>query len=168
VNDFTDIYAEVGYQAAITDGPSIYRAVDLNTGLETGLTVDNSDANSIYAKFEIVNRPTEFLRQKLSFTKTTELGFESNFYDLYHVEYALDWAFRERTTIRPVLFYEYYETSGTDGEEASRFGVALGLYHIFSDNFTAGLDYRFLMQDSNLYGADYYQNLVMLSLYYKF
>ena len=168
VNDFTDVYAEVGYQAAITDGPSIYRTVNPATGLETGRTVDNSNGNSWYAKVEIVNRPTEFLRQKLSFSKTTELGFQSNFYDLYHVEYTLDWAFRENTTIRPILFYEYYETSGNASEEANRLGAALGIYHIFSDNFTAGIDYRFLTQDSNLNGADYYQNLVLLSVYYKF
>ncbi len=124
VNDFTDVYAEVGYQAAITDGPSIYRTTNLATGLNTGLIVDNSDGNSIYAKFEIVNRPTDFLRQRLNFTKTTELGFQSNFYELYHVEYMLEWAFRERTTIRPILFYEYYETSGNNSEEASRFGAA--------------------------------------------
>ncbi len=168
VNDFTDVYAEVGYQKAITDGPSIYRSVNLATGLDTGLVVDNSDGSGIYAKLTISNRPTEFLRQSLNFSKTAELGFQSDFFDLYHVEYALEWAFRERTTIRPTLFYEYYETSTRNSEEANRYGASLGIYHIFSDNFTAGIDYRFLTQDSNLNGADYYQNLVMLSVYYKF
>jgi hypothetical protein len=168
VNDFTDVYAEVGYQQVAFDGGTVFAIIDRLTNLQTGVGLDTQDGNSIYAKVEIVNRPTEFLRQKLSFSKTAELGYQSNFYDLYHVEYTLDWAFREKTSIRPTLFYEYYQTSGPEGEEAHRFGAALGLYHVFSDNFTAGLDYRFLVKDSNLNGADYYQNLGMVSLYYKF
>ena len=84
------------------------------------------------------------------------------------MEYSLEWAIQEKTTLRPTLFYEYYKTSGPVPETAHRVGAALGIYHVFSDNFTAGLDYRFLVKDSNLVGADYYQDLVMLSLYYKF
>ena len=53
-------------------------------------------------------------------------------------------------------------------EQAHRLGAALGIYHIFTDNFTVGLDYRYLVKDSNQNGADYYQNLGMVSLYYKF
>jgi hypothetical protein len=169
VNDFTDVYAEVGYQQLSFDSNgTTYSIVNSVTGVTTGTGVDKQDASGFYVKLEIVNRPTEFLRQKLSFSKTAELGYQSNYYDLYHVEYSLEWAVREKTTIRPTLFYEYYQTSGTSGETAHRFGAALGIYHVFTDNFTAGLDYRYLVKDSNLSGADYYQNLVMLSLYYKF
>jgi len=168
VSDFTDVYAEVGYQQTSFDGATLFTTFNQLTGLQNGVGLDNEDGSSFYAKLEIVNRPTEFLRQRLSFSKTAELGFQSNFYDLYHVEYTLDWAFRENTTIRPTVFYEYYKTSGPQSEEAHRFGAAVGLYHVFSDNFTAGLDYRFLVRDSNLPGADYYQNLGMVSLYYKF
>jgi hypothetical protein len=168
VNDFTDIYAEVGFQQMKFNGSTAYSIVNYATGQVTGAGLDNQNASTWYAKFEIINRPAEHLRQKLSFTKTSELGYESNYYDLYHVEYSLDWAIREKTTLRPTLFYEYYKTSGPAPETAHRIGAALGIYHVFSDNFTAGLDYRFLVKDSNLIGADYYQDLVMLSLYYKF
>ena len=168
VNDLTDVYAEVGYQQSNFDNGTTYSIVNRLTGLVTGTGLDTQDGSGWYAKVEIVNRPTEFLRQKLSFSKTAELGFQSNFYDLYHVEYSIDWAIREKTTIRPTFFYEYYETSGTDAEKAHRFGAALGVYHVFTDNFTVGLDYRYLVKDSNQNGADYYQNLGMVSLYYKF
>ncbi len=168
VSDFTDVYVEAGFQKSDFDGATTYSIVDRVTGVTTGTGVDTDDASSWYAKVEIVNRPTEFLRQKLSFSKTAELGYLSNFYDLYHVEYSLEWAFREKTTIRPSLFYEYYKTSGPDAEKAHRFGAALGIYHVITDNFTVGLDYRYLVKDSNVPGADYYQNLGMVSLYYKF
>jgi hypothetical protein len=168
VNDLTDIYAEVGFQQTKFDGATTFTIVNALTGLATGTGLDTEDASGWYAKVEIMNRPTEFLRQKLSFSKTAELGYQSNFYDLYHVEYSLDWAVAEKTTIRPTFFYEYYSTSGPVSEDAHRFGAALGIYHIFTDNFTVGLDYRYLVKDSNRNGADYYQNLGMVSLYYKF
>jgi hypothetical protein len=169
VNDFTDIYAEVGFQNMNFDGGTVYSIVDRFTNSLTGAVgLDTEDASGWYAKLELVNRPTEKLRQKLSFSKTAELGYQSNFYDLYHVEYTLEWAVAERTTLRPTLFYEYYQASGPEGEEAHRFGAALGIYRIITDNFTVGLDYRFLVKDSNRNGADYYQNLGLVSLYYKF
>jgi len=167
-NDYTDIYLEAGYQQSKFDNGTTFTVVDRLTGLATGTGLDTEDATGWYAKLEVINRPTEFLRQKLSFSKTAELGFQSNFYDLYHVEYSLDWVVREKTTLRPTFFYEYYKTSGPGAEEAHRFGAAFGIYHVFSDNFTAGLDYRYIVKDSNQFGADYYQNLGMLSLYYKF
>jgi opacity protein-like surface antigen len=168
VSDFTDVYAEVGFQQSKFEGSTAFTIVDRLTNLVTGTGQDIEDASGWYAKVELVNRPTEFLRQKLSFSKTAELGYQSNFYDLYHVEYSIEWAIREKTTIRPVFFYENYKTSGPESEEAHRFGAALGVYHVFTDNFTAGLDYRYLVKDSNRNGADYYQNLGMVSLYYKF
>ena len=168
VNDFTDVYAEVGFQQSSFDNSTVFTIVDRITGAVTGSGLDNEEGSSWYAKVDIVNRPTENIRQKLSFSKTAELGYQSNFYDLYHVEYSIDFKIHEKTTLRPTFFYEFYKTSGPAAEEAHRFGAALGLYHVFSENFTAGIDYRYLVKDSNQNGADYYQNLGMLSLYYKF
>jgi len=68
----------------------------------------------------------------------------------------------------PSVFYEYYTTSGPVGEDAWRIGAALGMRYHFSNSLTLGLDYRYLLKQSNLVDADYYQNLVFLSLYYKF
>ena len=168
ISDFTELYAEVGYQQMAFDGVTAFTTFNFFNGLPTGIGFDADDASSFYARVDLVSRPTEFLRHRLSMSKTSELGFQSNFYDLYHIEYSLDWAFRENTSLRPTLFYEYFVTSGDIAEKAHRFGAALGLYHAFSDNFTAGLDYRFIVRDSNLNGADYYQHLGMVSLYYKF
>ena len=68
----------------------------------------------------------------------------------------------------PTLFFEHYETSGFGGEDANRFGAALGIRYNLTNSITLGLDYRFIWKDSNLEDADYYQNLAFLSLYYKF
>ena len=66
------------------------------------------------------------------------------------------------------MFAEYYETSGNFSEEAWRYGAAIGIRHHFSNSFTVGLDYRFLLKESNIEDSDYYQNLVFLSAYYRF
>lgn len=168
VSDRTDVYVEVGYQQSTFDGKTKVEILDA-LGKGTGSFVeDGEDTSGVYAKIEVTNRPTENFRHKLTASKTTEFGFGTNSYDLYHVEYSADWAFAENTSLAPTLFYEYYETSGGFSETGHRFGAALGLSHVFSQHLTIGLDYRFLMKDSDAPDADYKQNLGMISLYYKF
>lgn len=169
INDVLNLYAEVGYQQTNFDGTSVFQVFDPDTGKPTGSFItDDEDSGSVYAKVELVHVPTDRFRHRLIASKTTELGLGSNFYDLYHIEYTIDWKIGENTSIRPALFYEYYETSGDQSEKAHRFGAALGIYRILTDHLTLGLDYRYLRKDSNLPDADYYQNLGMLSIYYKF
>lgn len=153
----THIYAEGGYQIFKFD--------------HTGLIDDNSNANTWYARVDIANRLSEAFSQRLSFSKSAEVGFGSNFYDLYHVEYAVDWKLTENLSLDPSLFYEHYTTSapeGEIGEVADRFGASIGLRYILTPSITLGLDYRYIYKDSNLPDLDYRQNLVLLSVYYNF
>lgn len=129
---------------------------------------DDDDASSVYVKFEINNKPSDIFDHRLAFSKTLEIGFGSNSYDLYHVEYDANWKVFQHTEIGPVVFYEHYTTSGDFGEKAHRVGAGLGARYHFSNSLTLGLDYRFIAKDSNLQNADYRQNLAFLSLYYKF
>jgi hypothetical protein len=169
INDLTDFYAEVGYQRSDFDGGTRATVFDPDTGIvTTDVATDEEDASSVYVKLELRHRPTENFRHKLIASKTTEVGFGSNFYDLYHVEYTADWKVGENTSVSPTLFYEYYETSGILNEHAHRYGAAIGVHHILSEHLTVGLDYRFLLKDSDVPDSDYYQNLALLSLYYKF
>jgi hypothetical protein len=169
VSDLMDVYAEVGYQRSNFDGGTRATFVDEDGDVVTSdVPTDDEDSSSVYVKLELRHRPTENFRHKLVASKTTEVGFGSNFYDLYHVEYTADWKLGENTSLVPTLFYEYYETSGSLQETGQRYGVAVGIHHIFSEHLTVGLDYRFLLKDSDVPDSDYYQNLAFLSLYYKF
>jgi hypothetical protein len=129
---------------------------------------DNGDSNSFYVKAEVVNRMSDVFTQRFGFTKTTEIGFNTSYYDLYHAEYAAEFKLSESFVLNPTVFFEYYETSGDIAEEAKRFGAALGLRYILTPSLTLGVDYRFIIKNSNLPDLDYYQNLVLLSLYYSF
>lgn len=153
-SEATRAYLEVGYQRFTFDN--------------NGVISDSEDADGIYVKASLENQLTENFNQRLSFTKTAEVGFGTNYYDLYHSEYSANWTLNESFTLFPSLFYEYFETSGDFGEEAHRFGAALGLRYIFTPSITLGLDYRFVTKRSDFPGADYNQNLVLLSLYYNF
>jgi hypothetical protein len=149
----TRVYLEGGYQ---------------NFNFEdTGKITDNEDSNTYYVKSEIDNRLTDVFSQRLSFSKTTEAGFDTNFYELYHVEYAADWKLTPSLVVDPLAFYEHYKTSG-GGEKADRFGATLGLRYVLTPSITFGADYRFILKNSNLPDNDYYQNLVLLSVFYNF
>jgi outer membrane protein assembly factor BamA len=176
ISEFTDLYLEGGYQSINYDHASNFNNAEINAlGLSAAdaasveaLLQDNSDSHSYYIKFEIDNRPTEFLKQRLSFSKTAEIGFESNFITLYNVSYELDWKATEKLEISPTAFYEHFTSPGIDGETGDRIGASLGFRYHFTNQLTLGLDYRYIWKNSNLVGEDYYQNLVFLSLYYKF
>ncbi len=177
ISPYTNLYVEAGYQMLNFDGTSDFSGDfidDLGLSGEDadavrGIFRDSEDSDAFYVKFEINNRPTEFFEHRLLGSKTTEVGFSSDYYDIYHIEYAADWrVMQAKVQMGPTLFYEYYETSGDLGEEAHRFGAAFGVRYHFSNSISVGLDYRYIYKDSNLQGNDYYQNLAFLSLYYKF
>jgi hypothetical protein len=176
ISDVTNMHLEGGYQQLKFNGPSFYDEAEISQlGLSAAesaavqeILQDNSNANTYYIKFEIDNKPTESFQHRLAFSKTAEIGFESNYYNLYHVEYNAQWQCAPHMDLGPSVFYEYYSTSGTGGEDAYRIGAALGVRYHFTNSLTLGLDYRYILKQSNLVDADYYQNLVFLSLYYKF
>lgn len=177
ITENTSAYLEVGYQTLNYDGeftPS--RLLDSITddlsdeqrdALRRGNT-DSDDSSSWYVRAQIDSKPNEVFRHRLSFSKTAEIGFFSDYYDLYHVEYNAEYTGIQKTSVGPSVFYEYYESSGNFNEKASRVGAVLGIRHYLTNSITLGLDYRFTWKDSNIEGADYYQNLVFLSAYYKF
>ncbi len=176
ISEYTNLYLEGGYQElSFNEGGDFNnRAID-QLGLSASdasavrdILRDNEDASTYYIKFEINNRPSDIFDHRLSFSKTAEIGFSSNSYDLYHVEYDANWKAFQHTEIGPVVFYEYYTTSGDLGEKAHRIGAGLGIRYHFSNSLTLGLDYRFIAKDSDLVNSDYRQNVAFLSLYYKF
>jgi hypothetical protein len=178
LTDYITLYLEAGYQSVKYDGTSTFDDdyftrvnkdfFDELTSDERALFADSDDADGLYVKFQLTHTPSEVFRHQLSFTKTAEIGFGSNYYDLYHLEYGATYTGIRATEISPSVFYEWYETSGSFSEEAHRIGVEIALRHQITNSLVVGLDYRFLLKDSNVAGADYYQNLVLLSLFYRF
>ena len=176
ISEYTNLYLEGGYQELkFGKGGDFNNAAIDQLGLSAAdaaavrdIVRDNEDTSSFYIKFEIDNKPSDVFDHRLAFSKTVEIGFSSNSYDLYHVEYDANWKVFQHTEIGPVVFYEHYTASGDLGEEANRVGAGIGIRYHFSNSLTLGLDYRFIAKDSDLEHSDYRQNLAFLSLYYKF
>ncbi len=154
LNESTRLYAEAGFQEFTFD-----RGGSIN---------DNGDSTSWYGRLEVTNRLSDNLTQHLSFSKNAEIGFGQNFYTLYHVEYGAEWKVNPSLSLDPTAFYEHYTTSGQGAETADRYGFALGARYVLTPSITLGLDYRFLLKDSNLPQLGYQQNLVLLSAFYSF
>jgi hypothetical protein len=170
ISDATRVYAEAGLQRLTFEGESkfdnsFFAHLDPE---ERALFRDDDDSTSAYFRFQIANRPSDVFEQNLSASKTAEIGFGSNFYDLYQIEYNATYKGIRNTELGPTIFYQYYETSGDLNEEASRVGLMLGVRHHLTNALTLGLDYRFFWKDSNVEGMSYYQNLVFVSVHYKF
>jgi len=176
LSEYTNLYLEGGYQQLTFDqGGDFNNAAIDQLGLSASdsaavrdILQDNEDISTYYIKFEIDNKPSDIFEHRLTFSKTVEIGFTSNFYDLYHVEYDANWKAFQHMEVGPVVFYEYYTASGDLGEKAHRVGAGLGLRYHFSNSLTLGLDYRFITKDSDVEDADYRQNVAFVSLYYKF
>ena len=177
LSDVTNLYLEGGYQSLKYDGSSDYfnqQIDDLALSDDDAAAVreilrdTDEDSGNYYVKFEINNRPSDFFRHRLAFSRTTEIGFSSNYYEIYNVGYDAQWRPMEHVELGPSVFYENYTSSGVNPEEAYRIGASIGVRYHFSNSITVGLDYRYMLKDSNLEGADYYQNLAFLSIYYKF
>jgi hypothetical protein len=155
VTDSTRAYLEGGYQNYLNEGG--------------GSIGDTSDNNSYYIKAELDNRLSDYFNQRLSFSKTIETGYTTQDYELYHLEYAADWKLTPSLVLDPVLFYEHYRaTGGGNSENGDRFGTDLGLRYILTPSVTLGADYRFVLNNSDAPDSNYYQNLVLLSLFYNF
>ena len=150
----TKLYVELGFQNFTFNDEST--------------SGDSTSSNSWYVRSSLRNQWSEAMGQHLSFTKTTETGYLSNFYDLYHVEYGLDWKITPSLAAVGSSFYEHYSTSGDPSETANRYGVAAGLRYVLTPSVTLAGDYRFLLKDSNMSDLSYHQNMVLVSLYYNF
>lgn len=169
-NDATNFMAGPFLQWSITDATEIY----LEAGLQgmnfknNGTISDSQNSNASYFKTEVNNRLSETFTQRFSLNRNAEVGFGSNFYDIYHAEYSALWQPSVFFNVSPSFFYEYYETSGETSEKANRLGAALALRYILSPSLTLGLDYRFLLKHGEFEESDYHQNLLLLSIYYNF
>lgn len=154
LSEYTTARVEVGWQQ-----------VEFDTPLSAG---DEEGSETIYFRGEISNRLNESFTQRLAFSHFIETGFETNFYEVYRADYALDWNIFAGVNVRPSIFYEHFESSGEGGETGDRFGFSIGMGYQLTPSLTLGASYRFLIKDSNLPFSDYTQNIFTLSIAYEF
>ena len=166
VDTMAGLYANIGItKSTQLDLEAGYQGLTFDRG---GAIDDNSDDRTWYARAELDHQLTEYFTDHVMFSKSAELGFGENYYDLYHAEYGANWRIIRELTLTPSLFYEHYQTDGPQSEIGNRYGAAIGARWVVTSTVTLGADYRFLLNNSNLPGFGYQQDLVMLSAFYSF
>jgi hypothetical protein len=180
VTEDLTLFLEGGFQSLSFDGDYHTSRVVDEFSTEPGFSVFRRDITPSaasdrdrtqgipYWRAEFTHHPTEYFTQRLTGARTLEVGFFSNYYDIYQVEYALEWKALSNTILTPRAFYEHYETSGPFAERANRLGAEVGVVQVLPNSVSLMLNYRFVCKDSNLSGFDYRQNLTYLGLYYAF
>ncbi len=154
LTEHTQIYLEVGWQHSEFDG-----SLAAN---------DNDSLDSCYMRGEISNELNEAFSHRLALSYFAQPDFESNYIDLLRVDYGFDWKLTPYFSLRPVFFYERFESSAQGGEDGNRYGFQIGFGYRITPSVSLAANYRLLLKDSNLPKRDYTQNAVTLTLSYEF
>lgn len=138
-------------------------------GFFGGLYRDGSDLNGWYASLSVQHRINAYLTQNISAGRTNELGYTSNFNQLYYVRYGIDWRANSRLTIGASAFYESVSTSGgLLDEDLTRWGAGVSATYQFGLKMSGSVRYNYVTKDSNRALQDYYQNRLTLDFNYRF
>lgn len=138
-------------------------------GFFGGLYRDTSDLNGWYANFSLTHRINAYLSQNLSVGRTNELGYTSNYNQLYFARYGLDWRASSQLTIGFTGFYEQVSTSGgLLDEDLTRWGVGVAASYQFNLRMSGAVRYNFVKKDSDRPLNDYYQNRLTVDFNYRF
>jgi len=170
-------------------GPSLSLDLTKNTqiGLDAGYQYfgnagnsagwNSANSNSIYARVNVDNRLNDYFSHRLSFSDTTEAGYNSNYYNLYDLEYAANWKATPSLTIDMRLIYQYYATPatfGTDGtagtpsSSTNRYGTEIGTRYQLTPSVSLGLSYRYFYSAETNPSSNAYQNSVQFNVFYSF
>lgn len=159
------------YLRLVARGGFEHRTFSANTqgGFNGGLYRDGSDLNGWYANFSLQHRINAYLSQNISAGRTNELGYTSNYNQLYFVRYGLDWRASSRLSVGFTTFYESVQTSGgLLDEDLTRWGAGLSAAYQFGLKMTGSVRYNYVSKDSNRPLQDYYQNRLTVDFNYRF
>ncbi|MBS0659477.1 MAG: hypothetical protein JSR82_14645 [Verrucomicrobia bacterium] len=138
-------------------------------GFGGGLYRDGSNLDGWYASINIQHRINAYLSQNLSAGRTNELGYTSNYNQLYYVRYSIDWRANSRLAIGLSTFYEAVQTSGgLLDEDLTRWGAGVSATYQLGLRMTGAVRYNFVTKDSNRPLQDYYQNRLTVDFNYRF
>lgn len=154
LTEYTQVRLEAGWQHSEFDG-----------SLVNG---DQDSLDSIYFRGEITNELNEAFSHRLAFSYFAQPDFESNYIDLFRIDYGFDWKLTPYFSLRPVFFYENFESSAEGGDSGDRYGFQIGFGYRITPSVSLAANYRFLLKDSNLPDSDYKQNAVTVTASYEF
>ncbi|MDX6766256.1 MAG: hypothetical protein SFU85_05655 [Candidatus Methylacidiphilales bacterium] len=130
---------------------------------------DRENINNINFVGDITNRFNARGTQRLTAGYESILGTTSNFYDLAYARYDVAWQLFPLLSTDLQLFYEYGDESGSRLSEAfQRYGGQIKFSYRVTKSIVSSIGYRYTERDSDSSGQDYYQNVFMFDMDYRF
>jgi hypothetical protein len=136
---------------------------------EGGAIGNTPDLSSFYASVSITHRVNEFMSHSLNGGHEVQSGVNSDALRQYFARYNAQWNIIRNVSLSGSAFYENgSDTDAATAEDYDRIGFSVGAGYSLTRNLVAFLGYQFTVKDSSRPGRDYTQNLVNLTLSYRF
>ena len=134
----------------------------------TGSLNDTSDFRGPVFEAGLRHIINSRLSHGLRMSRSHELGFGSNFNDLFSLQYDLQARMSSSIHVNTKVVYENFQTSGLAGEKAQRVLVYLGSGYQLTRRWNFAVAYGFALKDSNLPDNGYLQNRLTLDFSRQF
>jgi len=135
-------------------------------GNDSEWTVDNS--SSFYVRTAIDNRLSSIFSHRITFTHTTEAGYNSAYYELYDLEYTANWRVNNNMVVDFRALYQHFDTPGTGGSIGNRYGAEIGTRYQLTPSVSMGVSYRYVNNNENIPNSNAYQDSVLFNVFYSF
>jgi opacity protein-like surface antigen len=134
-----------------------------------GLVGNTSDLKSFYADLSLSHRLNEFFSHALYGGHQVRAGIRSDALKMYYARYEFEWKLIKNVALNGGAFYENgSDAAAATAEDYSRIGFQLGTGYQLTRNLGLNLAYQFTTKNSDRPLRDYSQNVVSLSLNYRF
>jgi hypothetical protein len=130
---------------------------------------DTPDLDSFYADVSLSHQLTEHFGHALHAGHEVRSGIQADALKMYFVRYQFNWQLMKYLGLSGGAFYENgSDTAAATAEDFDRIGFQVVTGYQLTRNLGLNLGYQFTMKDSNRALRDYRQNVVSLSLNYRF
>lgn len=152
-------------QELTLSGSGGYTVADYDS---SGGIQDREDFEGFTFQVGAQHQITRYTSHDLRAGRSADVGINSNFADVWRVQYGLNTQLTRVVNLNGILGYDYLTASGIGGETANRYLAYLGTTLQITRHLSTQLGYTFALKDSDLPDRDYIQNRVLAILAYKF
>jgi hypothetical protein len=131
---------------------------------QTGTIRDQSSYDGLTFGGGLNHRMNSRVTQYVRASKSLSPGFNSNFTDIWSLQYGVSWRVASAVTLNGTFVYENLTSSLALAEDSNRYLWYLGTRLRVARRWTAGISYSYALKDSRLPDRDYSQNRVTLDL----
>ncbi len=135
----------------------------------SGLVGDTSNQSTYTATGWINHEVNQFLSHSIRGGRTSDLGDSSNFTSINFVRHQASWEVIRDVGLGTHAFLEFGDDSGgIASENFTRYGAGFNASYQLTKSITTSLRYTYLVKESDRWGRDYEQNMVVLDFNYRF